>query len=129
MEYSGDYVGYRDLELESLDRCRMEGLDELTHSCLSCVSFAFFRLGQWKQSSEAIGQVGDTHGVDGKLLAVATTVKACMALLKGQRKEGATAERDAAFVQRSDSRASRFKRALCSRVVRGHGDGRHRRGR
>lgn len=95
MEYSGDYVGYRDLELESLDRCRMEGWDELTHSCLSCVSFAFFRLGQWKQSSEAIGQVGDTPGVDGELLAVATTVKACMALLKGQRKQGATAERDA----------------------------------
>ena len=95
MEYSGDYIGYRDLELESLDRCRMEGWDELTHSCLSCVSFAFFRLGQWKQSSEAIGQVRETEGVDGELLAVATSVKACMALLKGQRKQGNSAEEEA----------------------------------
>ncbi len=86
-EYSGEYHEYLNLELESLNRCRTGGWDGLEQSCLSCLSFAFFRLGKWKQSSDAVREAIELKGVDGELLAVATTVKACMAALQGKRKQ------------------------------------------
>ncbi len=86
-EYSGKYREYRDLELESLDRCRAGGWDGLEQSCLSCVSFAFFRLGQWKQSADAVREAVEMKKIDGELLAVAVTVKGCLAAFRGQRKQ------------------------------------------
>lgn len=86
-EYSGQYREYINLEMESLDRCRSGGWEGLEHSCLSCLSFAFFRLGQWKQSHDAIREAVELKKVDGELLAIATTVKACLAAFQGKRKQ------------------------------------------
>jgi len=89
-EYSGEYREYLNVELESLDRCRAGGWDGLEQSCWSCLSFAFFRLGQWKQSSDAVREAVEVKRVDGELLAVATTVKACLTALQGKRKQASS---------------------------------------
>ena len=89
-EYSGNYLEYRDLELESLERCRIDGHDELESSCLSCVSYAFFRLGQWKRSLEAAREALEVKRVEGELRSVATTARACIAAFRGERKQAAT---------------------------------------
>lgn len=89
-EYSGNYIEYRDLELESLERCRIDGRDELESSCLSCVSYAFFRLGQWKRSLEAAREAIEVKQGEGELRSVATTTRACIAAFRGERKQAAT---------------------------------------
>ncbi len=94
-EYTGEYREYLNEELESLDRCRTGGWDGLEQSCWSCLSFAFFRLGQWKQSSDAVGEAIELKQVDGELLAVATTVKACMTALQGKRKQASSLSAEA----------------------------------
>ncbi len=86
-EYSCNYTAYLELEMEALDRCRLNGEKSAEQACLSCLSYAFFRLGRWKQSMDACKSAIDEMGVEGELLAVATAVKGCIAAFRGERRQ------------------------------------------
>ncbi len=90
-EYSCNYSAYLELELEALDRCRLKGESGTEQACVSCLSYAFFRLGRWKQSAEAYRKAIDEMKVEGELLAVATVVKGCVAAFRGERRQASTA--------------------------------------
>lgn len=83
-EYSSEYRSYRDLELKVLDQCRQRGDDGVEQSCLACVSYAFFRLGQWKRSLEAIREVVDENGIQGELRGGALVVRGCIEAFRGE---------------------------------------------
>lgn len=77
-EYASNYEAYRDSELAALDRCRTLDQQGGTQACLTCVSYAFFRLGQYQESLLAIDEAVNLLKVDGELLAGALCVKACI---------------------------------------------------
>lgn len=82
-EFSSNYKAYRDNELQALDRCRNLGQDDGTRACLTCVSYAFFRLGQYDESLSAIEEATCKLELDGQLLAGAVTIKACIHVFCG----------------------------------------------
>jgi len=86
-EYSCNYSGYLELEMESLDRCRTKGDKSMEEACLSCLAYAFFRLGRWKQSLDSLRAAIDELKVEGELLAMATSVRASIAAFRGERKQ------------------------------------------
>ncbi|MDQ8203002.1 LuxR C-terminal-related transcriptional regulator [Pelagicoccus sp. SDUM812003] len=77
-EYASNYQAYRDTELEALNRCRSLGEKSGTQACLTCVSYAFFRLGQFDESLAAIAEAIDTLSAEGELKAGALSTKACI---------------------------------------------------
>lgn len=82
-EYAANYKAYRDTELAALDRCRNLGQLGGAQACLSCVSYAFFRLGQFEESLAAIDEAVDKLDAEGELRAGALAVRACIHAFRG----------------------------------------------
>src|SRR5690606_8335524 len=82
-EYASNYEAYRDIELAALDRCRARGEGVGIQNCITCVSYAFFRLGQFDESLAAIEEAVGELGVGGELYAGAITVRACIHAARG----------------------------------------------
>lgn len=82
-EYASNYEAYRDTELAALDRCRARGEEGGVQACLTCVSYAFFRLGQYDESLAAIEEAVVELGAEGELYAGALTVRACLHAARG----------------------------------------------
>ena len=86
-EYSGNFQAYLELELKALDRCQASGGDEMMeHSCFSCLSYAFFRCGQWKRSQEMLQLVIDDLKLEGELKMIAVGTRAVISAFRGERK-------------------------------------------
>ena len=81
-EYASNYEAYRDSELAALDRCRALDQKSGAQACLTCVSYAFFRLGQYQESLAAIEEAINDLEVDGELLAGALCIKASIQALQ-----------------------------------------------
>lgn len=81
-EYASNYEAYRDSELAALDRCRTLDQKEGTQACLTCVSYAFFRLGQYEQSLSAIEEAVETLHAEGELFAGAICIRHCIHALQ-----------------------------------------------
>jgi predicted ATPase len=69
--YVGDYRGQCDAFGTAIGFCNREGLDHEKVTCLGCMSYALFRLGEWKKSAEVCRGIIDSHppGEPGRLLA------------------------------------------------------------
>ncbi|MGI9244348.1 MAG: helix-turn-helix transcriptional regulator, partial [Verrucomicrobiales bacterium] len=50
--YQGDYAGQRESFGAAVNFCKREGLEARENSCLGCMAYAIFRLGDWKRSTE-----------------------------------------------------------------------------
>ncbi len=85
-EYSGNFQAYLDLELKALDRCQSAGQSSLEHACLSCLSYAFFRCGQWKRAQEMFRSAMAKSELDEELRMVSLASKSAIAALRGERK-------------------------------------------
>lgn len=86
-EYSGNFQAYLELELKALDRCQASGDDEIMeHSCFSCLSYAFFRCGQWKRSQEMLQLVLEELKIEGELKMIAVGTRAVISAFRGERK-------------------------------------------
>lgn len=89
------------------------------HACLGCLSYAFFRTGEWKRalatSREVLGN-DDTHPA---VRAIARMVEGCIAAFRGQRKT-ALATIEAAL---SDARRFGLVAAMAFLADRGDRDG------
>lgn len=85
-DYAADYHGERDAHLSAIAYCRRRGVRDSEHACLGCLSYAFFRTGEWKRalatSREVLGN-DDTHPA---VRAIARMVEGCIAAFRGQRK-------------------------------------------
>lgn len=85
-EYCGNFQAYLDLELKALDRCQASKRQGLEQACLSCLSYAFFRCGQWKRSQEMLRLVLDELDLQGELGMVAVGTRAVIAAFRGERR-------------------------------------------
>lgn len=86
-EYAADYRGERDAHLSAIAYCRQRGVRDSEHACLGCLSYAFFRTGEWKRALDTTREVlgaGDTHP---SIRAIAGMVEGCIAAFRGQRKQ------------------------------------------
>lgn len=90
-EYSGNFQGYLDLELKALNRCQSAGHSGLEHACLSCLSYAFFRCGQWKRAQEMLKSALAATELEEELRMVSLASKSAIAALRGERKTAASA--------------------------------------
>ena len=72
--YQGDYDGQRKSFTSAVQFCQREGLDDEQHSCIGCMSYALFRMGEWKKSTEACRELlqSDEVGKGSKMLANAS---------------------------------------------------------
>lgn len=86
-EYASNYEAYRDTELAALDRCRVLNQKSGAQACLTCVAYAFFRLGQYEESLEAIHEAIEIMGVEGELLAGARCIRVCIQALRTHSQE------------------------------------------
>ncbi len=58
----------------------------MEHSCFSCLSYAFFRCGQWKRSLEMLQLVIDELKLEGELKMIAVGTRAVISAFRGERK-------------------------------------------
>lgn len=85
-EYSGNFQAYLELELKALGRCQASGDDGMQQSCFSCLSYAFFRCGQWKRSQEMLQLVLEELKLEGELKMIAVGTRAVINAFRGERK-------------------------------------------
>lgn len=90
LEQSSKYKAYRDKELTTLKRCELAEDRDLVTVCWGCVAYAHFRLGEWKDSTQAIATYQKAEHVEGELDVVAHGVLASMYAGKGERKKAET---------------------------------------
>ncbi len=82
-EYAANYEAYRDKELAALDRCRTLGDGGGSRACLTCVSYAFYRLGQYDESLDALTEALADPALEGELEAGAVSIRACILAVRG----------------------------------------------
>jgi DNA-binding CsgD family transcriptional regulator len=92
-DYAANYAGERDAHLHAIQVCRAQGERVGEQTCLSCLSYAFFRTGEWKRALETAKGVLDDEEAHGALKAIALTVTALVAVFRGEtRRAGALVE-------------------------------------
>ncbi len=86
-EYSADYPGERDAQLRAISFCREKKLAPGVQSCLGCLSYAFFRTGQWKRSLDTAKEVLSAADSDPDSRATALLVRLLIATFRGERRK------------------------------------------
>jgi len=88
-EYRGDYIAERDHHYTSINHCERLGDREGRQSCLSCLSYALFRTGQWAESLEIAREVlADAHAHP-ELRAVAASTRLLVQVFRGEHRQAA----------------------------------------
>ncbi len=72
--YVADFKGQKDAFGAAINYCRREGLEQERIACIGCMSYAMFRLGEWKRATELCREIIDNRepGDSGRMLAEAT---------------------------------------------------------
>ncbi len=78
--YQGDYAGQRESFGTAVSFCKREGLEAGESSCLGCMAYPMFRLGDWKRCTEISREIlaADPDNV------VATTMLGLVFTMRGQ---------------------------------------------
>jgi DNA-binding CsgD family transcriptional regulator/tetratricopeptide (TPR) repeat protein len=95
-EYCSDYAGERDAHLHAIALCRKGGQKESEHSCLTCLSYVFFRTGEWKRAIETARKVDADETAHPALKAGALGVRAMIAAFRGEQRQTVAQLREAA---------------------------------
>ncbi len=85
-DYAADYPGERDAQLRAIAFCRSKGVSTGVHSCLSCLSYAFFRTGQWKRALHTAQEVLAARDSHPSLRATALLVRGLITTFRGERR-------------------------------------------
>jgi DNA-binding CsgD family transcriptional regulator len=86
-EYASDYPGYRDTHLHAIHLCRKQGEKDGERLCMMCLSFAFFRMGEWKRAQDTARKViddADTHPLQ---RSGALGVRSMIAAFRGEHRQ------------------------------------------
>ncbi len=86
-EYAADYQGERDAQLSAISFCREKKLTPGIQTCLGCLSYAFFRTGQWKRSLDTAKEVLSSAESDPASRATALLVRLLIATFRGERRK------------------------------------------
>lgn len=84
-EYSSDYAAEVESHRQAIRFCRKTGVGDQS-SCLSCLAYATFRTGDWKEAARSVRAVRQDTGAHSALLAMADCVEGLMASFRGNRK-------------------------------------------
>lgn len=123
-DYAADYPGERDSQLKAIAFCREKNIPEGVHTCLSCLSYAFFRTGQWKRALETAGEVLRTNEAHPALQATALLVRGLIATFRGERRKAEALLDDALLRLRRESVVGLEFFALWAQAVLAEADGR-----
>lgn len=83
-EYVSDYPGEREAHLQALNMCRKSGTTEVEHGCLMCLSYVFFRTGEWKRALQTASDVIRRREMSPGRQAGARGVRAMIAAFRGE---------------------------------------------
>jgi DNA-binding CsgD family transcriptional regulator len=86
-EYDSDYPGERDAHLHAIALCRKQNESESEQSCLTCLSYVFFRTGEWKRALATIRTVLNQPGTPPALRTGALGVQAMIAAFRGEHRQ------------------------------------------
>ena len=87
-DYLGNYLRERQDHLEAIRYCRSQSVPG-EQSCLSCLAYACFRLGEWKEAKEAARQV-QKEAAHPMLVVIAEVVLGLIAVFRGERRAAST---------------------------------------
>lgn len=83
-EYRGDYEGQTRSHQQAILYCQTNGASGET-TCLSCLAYACFRVGDWREAVTGSRQVLQNPGVHPALQAIANCVLGMIAAFRGER--------------------------------------------
>jgi DNA-binding CsgD family transcriptional regulator/tetratricopeptide (TPR) repeat protein len=86
-EYASDYAGERDAHQQAIRLCKKQGAKEGEQSCMMCLSYAFFRMGEWKQAQDTAKKVMDDEGAHPLLRAGSMGVRSLIAAFRGEHRQ------------------------------------------
>jgi DNA-binding CsgD family transcriptional regulator/tetratricopeptide (TPR) repeat protein len=86
-EYCSDYAGERDAHLKAISMCRKQGAKDSEQTCLVCLSYVFFRTGDWKRALEMTRKVSADSEAHPALKAGAIGVRALVASFRGEQRQ------------------------------------------
>ena len=86
-DYASDYAGERDAHLHAIRLCRKQGAKDGEQSCLMCLSFALFRMGEWKRALDASRQVIEDGEAHAALRAGSLGVRSMIAAFRGEHRQ------------------------------------------
>jgi DNA-binding CsgD family transcriptional regulator len=85
-DYASDYAGQKEIFRQALDYCALNEVDGESALCVSCMAYACFRTGEWKQAFDICRQVLDQPGLHEIHYAVAKGVTALLQTFRGEFK-------------------------------------------
>lgn len=83
-DYAGEYALERDSHGIAIRYCREAG-DGSETTCMSCLSYACFRTGEWKESLDTVRDVLATPELHRGLRAIALAVRGMVSAFRGER--------------------------------------------
>jgi ATP/maltotriose-dependent transcriptional regulator MalT len=89
-EYDGDYAGERAAHLHAIALCRKQNESESEQNCLTCLSYVFFRTGDWKRALATTRDVLADDTTHPALKAGATGVQSMIAAFRGENRQALT---------------------------------------
>ncbi len=123
-EYAADYPGECDAQIRVITFCRRKELAAEVHTCLSCLSYAFFRTGQWKRALRTAREVLEAPDSDPALHATALLVRGLIATFRGERRRADRMTQEALARVRRENLVDLEFFALWARAVLAEADGR-----
>jgi DNA-binding CsgD family transcriptional regulator len=86
-EYASDYAGERDAHQQAIRLCKKQGAKEGEQSCMMCLSYAFFRMGEWKRAQDTARKVMDDEEAHPLLRAGSMGVRSLIAAFRGEHRQ------------------------------------------
>lgn len=86
-EYDSDYAGERDAHLHAVALCRKQNETESEQTCLTCLSYVFFRTGEWKRALATTRNVLSDAEAHPALKAGAAGVESMIAAFRGNHRQ------------------------------------------
>jgi DNA-binding CsgD family transcriptional regulator len=86
-EYASDYAGERDAHQQAIRLCKKQGEKDGEQSCMMCLSYAFFRMGEWKRAQDTAKKVMDDEEAHPLLRAGSMGVRSLIAAFRGEHRQ------------------------------------------
>lgn len=86
-DYASDYAGERDAHQQAIRLCKKQGAKEGEQSCMMCLSYAFFRMGEWKRAQDTAKKVMDDDAAHPVLRAGSMGVRSLIAAFRGEHRQ------------------------------------------
>jgi DNA-binding CsgD family transcriptional regulator len=86
-EYSSHYTAERDAHLQAISLCRQQNDAGFEVSCMVCLSYVFFRTGEWKRAQETIKDITRRPDSHPGCRAGAVGVQAMIAAFRGEQRQ------------------------------------------